>query len=228
MIGFTPAEFNQVREAIAAAHLFIQSFVPLLKQRHMILNKDQRNLLDFVPDSVAKGYNTIAAIMHRENCGPEANDTAPAMKLSDINTVAMRDELENVSALVMPDLVYQMVCALGELPMYHEIIISEPLTTNRAAILMAWCFEAGRRYGIQQAIAIIENTTADFVSGTNTVLNAALNFTLDLPAPVTEMPDCKFPPQSEQPGLALVKDETQSTDTNGDLVDNGLYDSEVI
>jgi hypothetical protein len=194
MIGFTPAEFNQVREAIAAAHLFLQSVGPVLKQRHTALNKDQRNLLQFAPEAVAEGFNTIALITHRENRDPDAVDARPAIKLQDIDTEAMRDELENVSALVLPDLVYQMVCALGELPMYHELITTEPLTTHRAAMLMAWTFEAGRRYGLQQALAIIDTTTTEFKTGTDAVLTAALNATLDLPSP--ELP---FKPNSESP-----------------------------
>ena len=112
MIGFTPAEFNQVREAIAAAHLFLQSVGPVLKQRHTALNKDQRNLLQFAPEAVAQGFNTIALITHRENRDPNAIEEESPTKLTDIDTVAMRDELENVSALILPDIVYQMVCAL--------------------------------------------------------------------------------------------------------------------
>lgn len=95
-----------------------------------------------------------------------------AIKLQDIDTEAMRGELENVSALVLPDLVYQMVCALGELPIYHELITAEPLTTHRAAMLMAWTFEAGRRYGLQQALAIIDTTTTEFKTGTDAVPTA--------------------------------------------------------
>jgi hypothetical protein len=143
---------------------------------------------------VAEGFNTIALITHRENRDPDAVDARPAIKLQDIDTEAMRDELENVSALVLPDLVYQMVCALGELPMYHELITTEPLTTHRAAMLMAWTFEAGRRYGLQQALAIIDTTTTEFKTGTDAVLTAALNATLDLPSP--ELP---FKPNSESP-----------------------------
>lgn len=194
MIGFTPAEFNQVREAIAAAHLYCQAVSPLLKARHTMMNKDQRQLAQFAPQAVAEGFNTIALITHRENRDPDAVDARPAIKLQDIDTEAMRDELENVSALVLPDLVYQMVCALGELPMYHELITAEPLTTHRAAMLMAWTFEAGRRYGLQQALAIIDTTTTEFKTGTDAVLTAALNATLDLPSP--ELP---FKPRSESP-----------------------------
>jgi len=194
MIRFTPAEFNQVREAIAAAYLYCQAISPLLKARHTMMNKDQRQLAQFAPQAVAEGFNTIALITHRENRDPDAVDARPAIKLQDIDTEAMRDELENVSALVLPDLVYQMVCALGELPMYHELITAEPLTTHRAAMLMAWTFEAGRRYGLQQALAIIDTTTTEFKTGTDAVLTAALNATLDLPSP--ELP---FTPSSESP-----------------------------
>jgi hypothetical protein len=87
-----------------------------------------------------------------------------------------------------------MVCALGELPMYHELITAEQVTTHRAAMLMAWTFEAGRRYGLQQALAIIDTTTTEFKTGTDAVLTAALNATLDLPSP--ELP---FKPNSESP-----------------------------
>jgi hypothetical protein len=107
-------------------------------------------------------------------------------KLTDIDTVAMRDELENVSALVLPDLVYQMVCALGELPMFHDTITSEPLTTHRTAMLMAWSWEGGRRYGLQQSLAILDTTTTEFKTGTEAVLTAALNSALDLPSPEAE------------------------------------------
>ena len=194
MIQFTPDEFQKVREAIASAHLLIQAVAPLLKQRHTYLNRDQRNLLTYSESAVPAAFNIIAAITHRENRDPESEAAAPPNKLADIDVRAMRDELENVSALVLPDLLYQMVCALGELPMYHNLITSEPLTTHRAAQLMAWTFEAGRRYGLQQALAIIDTTTTEFKTGTDAVLTAALNATLDLPSP--ELP---FKPSSESP-----------------------------
>jgi hypothetical protein len=194
MIGFTPAEFNQVREAITAAHLYCQAISPLLKARHTMMNKDQRNLAQIAPQAVAEGFNTIALITHRENRDPDAVDARPATKLQDIDTEAMRDELENVSALVLPDLVYQMVCALGELPMFDHTFMQTGPEAERTATLMAWTFEAGRRYGLQQALAIIDTTTTEFKTGTDAVLTAALNATLDLPTP--ELP---FKPSSESP-----------------------------
>jgi hypothetical protein len=205
MIGFTPAEFNQVREAIATAHLYCKVITPLLKARHTMMDKDQRNLTQYTPQVVAEGFNTIARITHRENRDPDALDTRPATKLTDIDTEAMREELENVSTLVLPDLVYQMVCALSELPMFHMIITKEPLTTHRAAILMAWAFEGGRRYGLQQALAILDTTTTEFKTGTEALLITALDGTLELPAP--QLP---FTSRSESPDGAA-----QSTGIDG-------------
>ena len=104
----------------------------------------------------------------------------------------MRDEMENVSALELPDLVYEMVCALGELPMYHALITTEQLTTHRAARLMAWTWESGRRYGIQQAMVILDSTTDEFKKATGAILDTALNGILEIPgieqaAPATEV-----------------------------------------
>jgi hypothetical protein len=186
MIQFTPKEFSQVREAIAAAHLYMQTINPMLKQRHAALNIDQRAMVKLAPEAVAEGFNIMAMITHRENRDPESLEAMQPTKLTDIDTVAMRDELENVSALVLPDLVYQMVCVLGELPMYHETLTAEPITANSVARLMAWTWEGGRRYGVQQAMAILDTTTTEFKSGVDAVLNAALNGTLDLPSPEAE------------------------------------------
>jgi len=194
MIQFTPKEFSQVREAIAAAHLYMQAINPMLKQRRAALNIDQRAMVKLAPEAVAEGFNIMAMITHRENRDPESLEAMQPTKLTDIDTVAMRDELENVSALVLPDMVYQMVCALGELPMFHDTITSEPLTTHRTAMLMAWSWEGGRRYGLQQSLAILDTTTTEFKTGTEAVLTAALNSALDLPSP--ELP---FKPSSESP-----------------------------
>lgn len=211
MIQFTPDEFQKVREAIASAHLLIQAVAPLLKQRHTHLNRDQRNLLTYSESAVPAAFNIIAAITHRENRDPESEAAAPPNKLADIDVRAMRDELENVSALVLPDLLYQMVCALGELPMYHNLITSEPLTTHRAAQLMAWTWEAGRRYGIQQALAIADGTIDEFKANTGAVLCAALNGTLDLPAPDKPGPTAEIVPFEYPPADTAETDDVRST-----------------
>ena len=216
MIQFTPDEFQKVREAIASAHLLIQAVAPLLKQRHTYLNRDQRNLLTYSESAVPAAFNIIAAITHRENRDPESEAAAPPNKLADIDVRAMRDELENVSALVLPDLLYQMVCALGELPMYHNLITSEPLTTHRAAQLMAWTWEAGRRYGIQQALAIADGTIDEFKANTGAVLTAALNATLDLPSPELPSKPSSESPDGAAPSTIGANDEERTTEETDD------------
>jgi hypothetical protein len=211
MIGFTPAEFNQVREAIAAAHLYCQAISPLLKARHTMMNKDQRQLAQFAPQAVAEGFNTIALITHRENRDPDTLESQSPTKLTDIDRASFRDELENVSALALPDLVYEMVTALGELPMYHHTLTTEPFSATHAATLMAWTWESGRRYGIQQALAIIECTTREFANGTTAALTQVLDSALDLPAAPTRDPIAANGDGTDRPGPTLVTDDARST-----------------
>ena len=211
MIGFTPAEFHQLREAIAAAHLYCQAISPLLKARHTMMNKDQRQLAEFAPQAVAEGFNTIALITHRENRDPDTLQSQSPTKLTDIDRASFRDELENVSALALPDLVYEMVTALGELPMYHHTLTTEPFSATHAATLMAWTWESGRRYGIQQALAIIECTTREFANGTTAALTQVLDSALDLPAAPTRDPIAANGDGTDRPGPTLVTDDARST-----------------
>jgi len=113
---------------------------------------------------------------------------------------------------VLPDLVYEMVCALGELPMFHETLTAEPMTTHRTATLMAWCWEGGRRYGLQQALAIFDNTNTDFKAGTDAAMLAALNATLDLPVSEKIGPGGATAQEQNRPGPTLVTGDARSTD----------------
>jgi len=207
MIGFTPREFSQVREAIAAAHMFAQAFAPLLKQRHTTLNRDQRQLLTVAPGAIAEGFATVAAVTHRENRDPDAVEPKEAIKLTEIDTVAMRDELENVSALVLPDIAHEFACVLKELPMYDTAFTADEPEGERTARIMAWTWEAGRRYGMQQGIAVTEACLTEFATNLQAILVTALNATLDLPTP--ELP-------STTATITPLKYPPADTDENGD------------
>ena len=183
MITFTPHEFNQVRDAVAASHLFMQAICPLVKQRQIALNKDQRNLLEFAPSLTAAAFTTLATVTHRNNRDPDAEDTRPVSQPTDIDTRAMYDELENVSALVLPDLVFLMLCALAELPMYDKTLRDSSADSVQVAPLMAWAWEAGRRYALNQALAIFDSTANEYKDGTEAILTTLLNSTLDLSSP---------------------------------------------
>lgn len=212
MIDFTPNEFNQVREAISASHLFMQAMCPLLKQRQVALNKDQRNLLQFAPGLTAAAFATVATVTQRNNRDPDAEDTRPITQPTDIDTRAMTDELENVSALVLPDLIYLMVCALAELPMYDKTLKGSSADPMQVATLMAWAWEAGRRYGLNQALAVFYSTVGEYKDGTEAILTAVLNATLDLPSPETTQPPAEIHPGSLQHGLTIVEADAQSVE----------------
>jgi len=95
--------------------------------------------------------------------------------------------------------------------MYHETLTAEPITANSVARLMAWTWEGGRRYGVQQAMAILDSTTTEFKSGVDAVLNAALNGTLDLPSPEPEHRPGEVVPIDGGPGDLDESGDARST-----------------
>jgi hypothetical protein len=199
MIKFTPDEFEKVRDSIALAHLLIQSLAPMLKQRHSYLNREQRTLLDAAPRTLGDAFAIIAAITHREGRDLNSGDEPPVTKITDIDQLLLRDELENVSALVLPDLVNEMKLVLALLPMYKQEAFSIRADEMPPDRLMAWTWEAGRRYGVQQAIAIIDSCSTEFREGVCSVLGQALDGNLDLPSP--ELP---FPAATDATGDAAT------------------------
>ena len=183
MIELTQEQFYQVREAVAGAHLLIQAVKPLLKQRQVALNKDQRNLMDIVPNTVGVAFRILSEVTQRENTSPLLRGEKPTANVGDIDEKIMRNELENVSALVFPDTETLMQKALTDLPMFAEEAIGITSGLDSMARLISWAWEAGRRYGIKQSIAVCDSTVADFASGTITALEAVLNTTMELPPP---------------------------------------------
>ena len=192
MIELTQEQFYQVRAAVAGAHLLIQAVKPLLKQRQVALNMDERNLLEIVPNAVGVAFHIISEVTQRETTSPLLRGEKPTANVGDIDEKIMRNELENVSALVFPDTETLMQKALTDLPMFAEEAIGITSGLDSMARLLSWAWEAGRRYGVLQAIAVCDSTVADFASGTITALDAVLNATMELPPP--ELP---FQPAAE-------------------------------
>ncbi len=183
MIQLTPEEFHKVREGVAGAHLLIQAIKPILKQRRTPMNKDLRNLLEIVPDTVGTAFVIISQVTQREAKAPSMPGEKPTANVGDIDTKVFMTEIENVSALYFPDLEDLMLKALEQLPLLNEGLSSSMAEGECAAKEMAWAWEAGRRYGVLQAIAVCDSTVQDFANGTTTALDAVLNSTMELPPP---------------------------------------------
>lgn len=180
MIRIIEDEFRTMSEGLAAAHLFQQAFTPIVKRSARLFDKAQRSLIHSAPEAISQAFHTMATIQHREMKGMD-DDTAPAMvTLKEIDTKILRNEIENISALALPDIDYEMKCALVELPGLIDILDSQLDDRSKLARLMGICWEAGRRYGVLQAIAIWENVSTDFQQTTSNILDSALNSTLEI------------------------------------------------
>jgi len=128
----------------------------------------------------------------------------------DYDFQTLRQELENVSALEIPDLAHEMACVANELPMYIEETTALTDRKTHPGRLMAWCFETGRRYGLLEALARVDVTARALAEVLTTELITARDRTLDLslpdpedtPAVTATINDANAPPLSAQEILA--------------------------
>jgi hypothetical protein len=208
MIQITTQEFQQLREAIACGHIFMQSLRPLFARVDPRADKQQRELLKRAPEEFQRAFTLLATITQRELGDPSDPETRPTIRIQDIDFKSLRNDIENVSALAMPDLRYEMACALGELPGINVLCHDPEHPTENEAWLAAIIWEAGRRYGVAQAIAILDATTTEFAQGTIALLEHALNLTLELPPPELPLPPGRADPENpgprSEPGPTLV------------------------
>jgi hypothetical protein len=73
-----------------------------------------------------------------------------------------RGQLETVSALNMADLDHEMTCCLEELPLFAEASKHMPAARPVVAWCMSHAFEAGRRYGLLTAAALMYDEVVAF------------------------------------------------------------------
>ena len=120
MMKLNNEEWTAIADAIAGAHMLNQAVYALLKQRKADLNRDQRQLLNGVPELVRTAFQLLGKIDRRERGEPDEPTNTPTSDIAKLDIRVLRNELENVSALNLPDLTYEIACVLEELPMYAE------------------------------------------------------------------------------------------------------------
>jgi hypothetical protein len=180
IITMTRGQFYQLREGIAGAYLLTQRLLPFLKQRDAKLDKDTRHLANVAPEPIRIAFQLSAQISAEQEGTPPDFSTRVPEPLQDIDVKTMRNELENVSAMELPDLEYEMQCALEELPMLREQCVKHTIPPPNAAALLAWAWEAGRRYGMIEALSVFDLVSAEFTEGTRGILERARDRSLDL------------------------------------------------
>ena len=189
MRTLTEPQFAAVQQAIAGSHLLYQRLIPALKKMRAGLDKETRKLELAAVEAIRTGYAVIAELSADDATAPADMSNLPAQPIADIDPKVFRNELENVSALNLPDLEHEMTCALLELPAYTEAFDTPENMVPKVAKLLAWAWEAGRRYAFIEALAVFTAVTEEFTEGTKLILEAARDRSLDLPAPETESAD---------------------------------------
>ena len=180
LITMTRDQFYVLREGIAGAHLLTQRVLPFLRQGRAKLDKDTMHLANVAPEPIRLAFQLSAQISTEQDGNPPDFSTRVPEPLQDIDVKTMRNELENVSAMELPDLEYEMQCALEELPMLREQCVRHTIPPPNAAALLAWAWEAGRRYGMIEALSVFDLVSAEFTEGTRGILERARDRSLDL------------------------------------------------
>lgn len=183
MMKLNNEEWSAIADAIAGAHMLNQTVYALLKQRKADLNRDQRQLLNAVPELVRTAFQLLGKIDRRERGEPDEPTNIPTSDIAKLDIRVLRNELENVSALNLPDLTYEMACLLEELPMYAEYAKTDNHERIVAARAFAWAWEAGRRYGVSQAAAVFSGSIIEYANYTNGILDQVQDLALELPQP---------------------------------------------
>ena len=180
LITMTRDQFYVLREGIAGAHLLTQRVLPFLKQRHTKLDKDTMHLANVAPEPIRLAFQLSAQISTEQDGNPPDFSNRVPEPLQDIDVKTMRNEIENVSALNMPDLVHDMCCAINELPGLN-VLSSKPMNPPYAeGAMCAIVWEAGRRYGMIEALSVFDLVSAEFTEGTRTILEKARDRSLEL------------------------------------------------
>ena len=180
IITMTRGQFYVLREGIAGAHLLTQRVLPFLRQRRAKLDKDTMHLANVAPEPIRLAFQLSAQISTEQDGNPPDFSTRVPEPLQDIDVKTMRNELENVSACNLPDIEYEMACALEELPMLNHELMTVSASPAQVKRLAAWSWEAGRRYGMIEALSVFDLVSAEFTEGTRGILERARDRSLDL------------------------------------------------
>jgi len=162
MKQLTEEQFHALREGIAGAHLLIQRVIPLMKARRTTLDSDTRKLTNEVPGAVADAFRVAAALSTDDEPLPPNRLPPNLERMTDVDWKLFRLELENVSALVLPDLIYECGCACTELPMYREATKGSEMADSPIPRVMSWAWEAGRRYAYVESLAVLHTAIDEF------------------------------------------------------------------
>lgn len=179
MRQFTDEQFTTLREGISAAKLLIDRLLPALAARHAFLPQSAKWIVKTAPEPIKEAFNVLIDAITAGDRVPPTDDTPGPEQKVEFDVKLIRNELENVCALVLPDLAYELQCALAELPGFAEHTRIKGTPCESEVKITTWAWEAGRRYGLMEAIAVCNGTFNAAHGFTTATLEATRDRRLD-------------------------------------------------
>jgi hypothetical protein len=211
-VTLSAGAFAAIREGLAAATRLALWAIPLLTGARVALNKETRKCINAATAPILGAFDVALSIHARLNETPPDFTQRVPEPLQEIDIDTMRGELENVSALINPDLIVEMRSALTELPIYASQCLAHNFTAAEAAPIVAWAWEAGRRYGMIESISIFDSLTQEFSTASTEILLDARDRNLDISTGETPIAEPGPPPDREAALAGLSPSEREAFD----------------
>ena len=158
MYQITDEQFSILREGLAAGKLLIDKLLPELKAHRMVIPNTVRWIGTTAPAPLHEAYNELFDIERAHSAGVDVEEKPESNDKVDFDVKMIRNELENVCAIVIPDLFYEFAVMARELPTLSRYFFEHSIKTEDMGEPLTWAFETGRRYGLLEAIAVASGT----------------------------------------------------------------------
>jgi hypothetical protein len=179
MIQLTEQEFATLREGMAAAKLLVDRLLPAIRAHRMALPKEAKWISGVATEPILTAFQLFIDAAAADDRKLTITDKPGPEQQVEFDIPMIRNELENVCALVLPDLQYEFACALAELPGLNSMSATPDKPDSREARLATTCWEAGRRYGLMEAIAVCNGTLSTARDFTQATLEATRDRSLE-------------------------------------------------
>lgn len=173
-------KFDVLAEGIEAARVISFCLFPFLDEAKFRLPRQVIEILPSVERAVRRAYVIVKEAALTGVAEGRGEALGPNTQGGGIDSVLLRTELENISALTLPDLKYEMQVACEELPAWEYACHRENIAPPQIAEMLAWACEAGRRIGIAEATQILEHEFSDALETSLSRLTAELDRNLGL------------------------------------------------
>lgn len=184
----TRPQWLLIREALAAAQIFAERVTPALKRSHVTLDKQTRHIVPQATRAIGSGFNLMLELSQGDDTADDFVNSDKVRVQPEIDVKLMRAELDDCAALNLGDIAYELIVAAHELPAFAKLVDESDKGDTPKGQLCAALWEAGRRYGVTEALALFDATADEYTNSVRDILTKARDRNLEITAAMSAEP----------------------------------------